>query len=386
MRPYRARLGRLLTPLALAAALTCGAASGLLGTCGPFTDTANDAFCPFVLEIFYLGITTGTSPTTFDPTSDVSRLQAAAFLSRTVDGVLSRGSRRAALNQFWTTKGAALGLTTVGGDPHLVRSDGADLWVANEFGGTVSRVRGSDGRLLETWTGARGAYGVLVAMGRVFVSGDTNPGNLYRLDPTQTPGSVTTVASGLGGSSRGIAFDGSRIWIANNFGASVSIITPGTTIPWTVTTITSFDGPEGILYDSSNIWVVEVGGSIRRVDAAGAVLQTVTVGSLPGFPAFDGTNIWVPNQGSNTVSVIRAASGAVLQTLSSNGLNGPLSAAFDGQRVLVTNVLGDSVSLWKAADLTPIGFSWIGSNPWGACSDGINFWITLFSANQLARF
>jgi hypothetical protein len=34
-----------------------------------------------VLEVFYLGITTGTSPTTYDPASNVSRLQMAAFLS-----------------------------------------------------------------------------------------------------------------------------------------------------------------------------------------------------------------------------------------------------------------------------------------------------------------
>ncbi|HKF41874.1 MAG TPA: hypothetical protein VKG01_02125, partial [Thermoanaerobaculia bacterium] len=81
-------------------ALLVGASSALLGVCGPFTDVAADVFCPFVLEIFYLGITTGTTPTTYDSASNVSRLQMAAFLSRTVDGVLKRGSRRAALGQF----------------------------------------------------------------------------------------------------------------------------------------------------------------------------------------------------------------------------------------------------------------------------------------------
>src|SRR6202048_1133756 len=81
-----------------------GASSVLFGVCGPFTDVAADAFCPFVLEIFYLGITTGTTPTTYDPTSNVNRLQMAAFLSRSVDGVLKRGGRRAALGQFWTTQ------------------------------------------------------------------------------------------------------------------------------------------------------------------------------------------------------------------------------------------------------------------------------------------
>src|SRR6185295_8060599 len=82
-------------------AVIFGGASVLLGVCGPFTDVSDAGFCPFVLEIFTLGITTGTTPTTYDPTGTVSRLQMAAFLSRSVDGVLKRGSRRAALDQFW---------------------------------------------------------------------------------------------------------------------------------------------------------------------------------------------------------------------------------------------------------------------------------------------
>src|SRR5215510_10572785 len=131
--------------LACATALAGGAAGALFGACGPFTDVAADAFCPFVLEIFYLGITTGTTATTYDPASNVSRLQMAAFLSRTVDGVLKRGSRRAALDQFWTPKNAdVLGLTTVGSSPRLVASDGADIWVANAVSKSVSRVRARD--------------------------------------------------------------------------------------------------------------------------------------------------------------------------------------------------------------------------------------------------
>src|SRR5512140_653789 len=112
----RTRFGRLAPAFAASVLVVLlGASSVLFGVCGPFTDVSDATFCPFVLEIFYLGITPGTTPTTYDPTSSVSRLQMAAFLSRTVDGVLKRGSRRAALNQFWTTQNSTvLGLTTVG--------------------------------------------------------------------------------------------------------------------------------------------------------------------------------------------------------------------------------------------------------------------------------
>jgi hypothetical protein len=118
-------------------------------------------------------------------------------------------------------------------------------------------------------------------------------------------------------------------------------------------------------------------------------LLSVDVGDDPRFPAFDGTNIWVPNQASNTVSVVRATgalAGTVLATLAGNGLDGPVSAAFDGERILVTDgTVG--VSLWKASDFTPIGSFSTGvlTSPFGACSDGLNFWFTLLNSDTVAR-
>jgi hypothetical protein len=375
--------------LACAAALA-GAASALSGLCGPFTDVTDAAFCPFVLEIFTLGITTGTSPTTYDPTSSVNRLQMAAFLSRTVDGALRRGSRRAALDQFWAPQNeTVLGLVTVGTGPRLLRSDGADIWVANADN-TVSRVRGSDGKLLETWTGATNADIVRVAMGRVFVDGFLDPGRLYSIDPAQPAGVVTTVASTLGKNPAGMAFDGARLWTSNIGGGSVSIITPAATIPWTVTTVTTgFGTPTDALFDGSNIWISDSSANtIRKLDANGAILQTVTVGASPNGLVYDGTNIWAANNLGSSISVVRASSGAVLATLTGNGLADPGTPAFDGQRVLVTSIIGHTLSLWKAADLTPLGFfsTGVGTNPLGACSDGVNFWITLQGVNKLARF
>ena len=148
-------------------------------------------------------------------------------------------------------------MTTVGTTPRLVACDGTDMWVANFGNATVTRIRASDGRFLETWTSAGAAWEPIAAMGAVFVTGNTNPGNLYRIDPAATPGDVTTVASSLGSSPAGIAFDGGRFWTANA-GGTVSIVTPKATIPWTVTTVTAgFSVPFGALYDGSNVWVTD---------------------------------------------------------------------------------------------------------------------------------
>lgn len=387
------RTSRALRVLALAgvaaAAFLGGGVSHILAqaTCGPFTDVPGN-LCPSVLEIYTLGITTGTSATTYSPDNTVTRGQMARFLTRTVDQLLPRGSRRAALDQSWTPMPApaGLGVTTVGMGPALLTSDGADVWVPSVSAGTVSRVRASDGKLLETWNGATLAYGALVAMGRVLVSGFTSPGALYMIDPSQAPGTVTTVASNLGNGPRGITFDGAKIWTANN-GGSVSIITPGT---WLVTNVTmGFTGPQGALFDGSNVWVTDAGdNSLKKLDGNGVILQSIPVGAFPGHPVFDGANIWVPNVNSNTVTVVRASTGAVLETLSGNGLTDPLAAAFDGQRILVTNVVAvGTVSLFRATDLAPLGSfpASGGSQPYGACSDGVSFWISFNNSATIAR-
>jgi outer membrane lipoprotein-sorting protein len=378
---------------AAASALLLGAAAALLAVCGPFTDVTDAGFCPFILEIFTLGITTGTTPTTYNPTGNVSRIQMAAFLSRTVDTTLKRATRRAAVNQLWTPKNEfTLGVTTLGNQPASLQFDGADLWVANPGNNTVARVRASDGRVLSTVTGVTGASGVLVAM-KVLVAGGTNPGKLYQIDPADSSPFVNTVANNLGINPNGIAFDGGRVWTANRGPlGSVSIITPGATTPWTTTTLSVGLGatsPWGAVFDGANVWVTDMGlNTVVKLDAAGTVLQTVTVGSFPGYPVSDGTSLWIPNFGSDSVTVIRASNGTVLQTLTGNGLGGPLTAAFDGERIAVTNAGGDNVSLWKAADLTPLGSSSMGilSHPDSVCSDGTRFWVTLRSAGNLVRF
>ena len=70
---------------------------------------------------------------------------------------------------------------------------------------------------------------------------------------------------------------------------------------------------------------------------------------------------------------------ATIATDATNRISTPVQVAFDGERILVTNPGNDSVTLFRAADLSFIGNVQLagGSEPIGACSDGINFWVTL---------
>ena len=377
--------------------LFIGAGSHILADCSafdlPFTDLGSTSFCAEIAEAYFSGLTNGTSATGYSPTATVTREQMAAFVTRTLDQSLLRGSRRASLGQSWNSSphyDASLGLTSVGSASVSVQSDGVNLWVANSGDGTVSQVRASDGSVLQTWTGATSATSVLVAMGRVFVDGGAN---LYMIDPSQAGPAVTTVISAESGnlpsSSSGMTFDGNNIFIGS-FGGAISIVTPGT---WAVTAAGgSFTLPQGFLFDGSNVWVTDDGdNTLRKLDAAGNIVQSIPVGSSPQFPIFDGHNIWVPNESDNSLTVVRASDGTVLKTFSAgngdlNGLSAPVAAVFDGERVAVAN--SGSVSLFHATDLAGIGsFATTGlSHLTAACSDGVSFWVADYSAGKIGRF
>jgi hypothetical protein len=360
----------------------------------PYTDVSavGAPFCPGIMEAYVTGVSKGTTPTTFSPDETVTRVQMTTFLQRSLDQGLARTSRRAALNQWWTSQTTnAMQSISVGGPVAFCAADGEDIWtpVASQ----VLQIQANTGKLLGTWTGATSSAGILVAAGKVFVAGGGSPGELYMIDPTQAPGAVTVVASNLGNGPNAIAFDGTNLWTTQLFAGSVSIITPQATIPYPVTTVTAgFTNPFGILYDGAHIWVVDNGAeTLLKLDASGNVIQTVALGQDPQFPAFDGTNIWVPNQGSDSISVIQASSGNIVATINAdlnNLLNAPTAASFDGERVLVTNLIGNSVTVFKAADLSFIANVTTGasSEPYGACSDGVNFWVILHGTGNLLRF
>jgi DNA-binding beta-propeller fold protein YncE len=62
--------------------------------------------------------------------------------------------------------------------------------------------------------------------------------------------------------------------------------------------------PVGLVSDGTNIWVSNNGGnSVTKIRASDGTNQgTLPVGSQPSGLAFDGTHVWVVNTGSNTVT------------------------------------------------------------------------------------
>ncbi len=381
----------------------CLAALGIVGTisiapaqaqqmCGgttypfPYTDVASVGFpfCPGIMEAYVTGISKGTSPTTFSPDENVSRLQMTTFLQRSVDLGLTRTSWRAAAEQWWLPQNST-GLLIVypGVAPVLCKPDRDSIWVA--AGDTVVRFDANTGASLGAWTGATNASGVLVVGGLVYVTGNTSPGAVYVINTQSTGGAVGTLGTpGIGAYPKGIAFDGANIWTANGDG-TVSIIPPS----HIVQTVSGFIQPFGMVFDGTSMWTTDLGANLLdKLDASGHIVQKISTGAGPAFPVFDGANIWVPNSIDSTVTVVQASTGAIVASIGSSfGLDAPATAAFDGVRILITNQNSDTATLFKAADLSLIGnVSLPGATPYGACSDGLNFWVTLNGAGALARF
>jgi hypothetical protein len=352
----------------------------------PYTDVASvgAAFCPGIMEAYVTGVSKGTTPTTFSPNETVTRVEMTTFLQRALDQALMRSGRRAGLTEWGTSESTHWFQTIGSGGSKLCAADGENIWTTT--GGEVLQVQASTGKILNTWTGSAGSFGAVVAAGKVYVTGFGEPSQLFVIDPTQPPGALSSVAALATGAEQ-ITFDGTNLWTVSTDG-SVSIIDPQSYAVSTVST--GFNDLAGVLYDGAHIWVTDYGANtLLQLNASGGIVRTVAVGTQPVFSVFDGTNIWVPNFGSSSITVVQASSGSVVATISSdatNGLNGPIAARFDGERILVTNLGGDSLTVFKAADLSFLANVATPSGPYGACSDGINFWVTLSTAGTLLRF
>jgi len=318
----------------------------------------------------------------------VTRDQMAAFITRTLDQSLSRGSRRAAMNRRWIPSNPAVLQRIPLREPsHRVQFDGTDIFVTGER--EIFKINASAGYLIDGLElGVGGFRGILPLNGTVYFA--FRPGGLsYRKSGANSiEGGTQHVTNPLANFLDGIAFDGQRIFIGSQSG-QISIVTPTAGSTWPSFNVGGFSQPRNVIFDGTNIWVTEFGNTnLLRINSDGGVLQTVSVGSNPLTPAFDGTNLWIPNYGSATVSVVRAATGAVVATLVGNGLSTPSSAAFDGEHILVTNETVGTVSLFRATDLVALGSVSLGPGavPVSACSDGIHFWIVDYGNQTLIRF
>ncbi len=133
--------------------------------------------------------------------------------------------------------------------------------------------------------------------------------------------------------------------------------------------------PYGVVFDGANIWVTNNGSNtVTKLSAAtGMVIGTYPVGSFPAGLAFDGANIWVVNGGSASVTKLLAASGAIVGTYTVG--NNPLQIAFDGSNMWITNSADNTVTKLSATNGALVGTYPVGVYPVGIAFDGNCIWV-----------
>jgi YVTN family beta-propeller protein len=219
----------------------------------------------------------------------------------------------------------------VGATPYGLGFDGANIWVANYFGNSVTVRRASDGLLIDTY------------------SAGANPA--------------------------GLAWDGGHMWISNNGGGSVTQLTGAGNL---VRTVPVGSSPIGVAFDGTKVWVANwgsgLGGTLSALNAAnGQHVMTPTVGAGPFGLAFDGSHLWVGNASTNTVSVIRASDGFAVMTPTVG--SGPLSLAHAEAHTWVANHYEGNISVLDTATGQAVMTPTVGLEPFGVAYDGTYVWV-----------
>lgn len=174
------------------------------------------------------------------------------------------------------------------------------------------------------------------------------------------------------------------------YGTSQKSITINLPDPAVTPSGTAF--PSAVAFDGTNVWVANTGSnSVTVVNARTGVSQgVVPVGASPSALAFDGIAMWVACTDDNTLHVVKAAdlTKVVIDMVTAEAGRvqnpGPSALAFDGTNMWVADMQDNLVSVYNATTLTPASFSPIGSptvgnTPCALAFDGINMWVANLS-------
>jgi YVTN family beta-propeller protein len=217
------------------------------------------------------------------PTNVIKVDQTPVALAQTADGKLMwiASALNGSLIQFDPVNRREVARFRLPNVPTAVLRVGDDLWIANQFTGTVTRV-GPDGVVI-------GDY----------------------------PAGQKPVA---------LAYDGQHLWVANQEAATITLLDPASGA--TLKSFTPGGQPAALAFDGRHIWAALADkNEVAEIDpASGNVLARVVVGNKPVSLLFDGATLWSADQADNSVSRIDVTKASKLATISVPG--GPYALAW----------------------------------------------------------
>jgi len=163
-----------------------------------------------------------------------------------------------------------------------------------------------------------------------------------------------------------------------------SIVPGSISDSWTFDSFpTSGSFPIGIVFDGTNMWVANLfSDSVSVYAPDGSLSATYTgTGSQPIGMAFDGSNVWTTNRGDGSVSII--TSGGVISNYSI-GASAPQAICWDGTNMWVPSNDGNLIQVTPSGSFTAFNL-FPGDQPIGIAFDNTNLWVTLLAAGAVAE-
>jgi YVTN family beta-propeller protein len=195
-------------------------------------------------------------------------------------------------------------------------------------------------------------------------------------------GNLLSTSAPFDGSCYGLCFDGTYIWATGlNAGSITKILAATNTVIATYMAGLGLNTPLGCVADNlGRIWIANSGTNTLTVisAASGALVATVTVGNEPYNVTFDGTYVWSSNFADSTVSKVLASSQVVAGTFSVSPGAGPVYVLAVGTDIWACNLTSGNVTKLNGTTGAVIAIYATGSEPTSCCFDGVNLWI----ANQ----
>lgn len=181
------------------------------------------------------------------------------------------------------------------------------------------------------------------------------------------------------------------VWVANEYGNSISVIDTRTNE--VITTLTGIAGPHNLQVapDGRTVWAVSGADSIAiKIDATSyALMGTVPTGEHPAHVILtpDGSTVYVTNGGENTVTAIDAETMAVVATVPVGESPHGARPSPDGQWIYVANANGTTLSVIETAANTRAADIEVGERPVQVAfsPDGAFVYVSLNGDNALGK-
>ncbi len=283
-------------------------------------------------------------------------------------GTAGANPMKLAMNHWWTPAGA-LG--------QVVNENMSLLPMHLAFDGTQIVAAGPSA-CLKCPGGGLGDPGGIVFDGYAVWVSYIQDGTIHTSKPS---GPLPNNDFDVGLNPRGMAFDGTNLWVAVAAGVAKVRPTDGMVLE---TIAVTYEPPLNVVFDGSNVWAV-TGSRLYRV--VGSPLPRGYV-ELPAIGSettrgliFDGINIWTTNGGDNSVTRINASDPEMPQKYTVGV--GPIGLAFDGTNIWVANSGGrDKDGAYQGTTVTVlsrngqvVATKTVPQAPVSVAFDGMSIWV-----------